>query len=183
MGNMFYRAIRAAMFRRRIYRESSEDPGTILKSLGLVAFSAISLSLGLMNVVEEGITQPELMSVVDRLIAVWLVIVVSLLGWIMWAAVVYLVGARFLGGNANYHQVLRVLGICYGPGFLFLFISVPVLGFFAFMGGLVWILVSGIIGIREVLQIDWIAAVLATTIGWALFAVILPFTIVLPNVN
>ncbi len=183
MANMLYRAIRAALLRREIYREAAADPETILKSLGIVILSAIALSLGLVNVVEDGITQPDLSlaSLGDRLVDVWLVVITILLGWILWALVVYLLGSKFLGGKAAYHQLLRVIGLCYGPGLLFLLIRAPAVGFYAFLLGLLWVLAAAVVGVKEVQETDWIAAALSTLFGWALFLVIMPFVLVIPN--
>ncbi len=185
MGNMLRMAIRAALLRREVHRHAAGDPEIILKSLGVVILSAIALSLGLLNVVEVGITQPDLTwsMLGERLITVWLVVITVLLGWVLWALVVYLLGSRFLGGKAVYHQLLRVIGLCYGPGALFLLIQAPGVGFFAAMLAALWILVAAVVGVKEMQQTDWTAAVLSTLFGWSLFLVIMPTFILLPNVD
>ena len=176
MGNMLRMAMRAALLRRDVARDAAADPETILKSLGVVLLSAIVLSLGLLNVVEEGITQPDLSwSVVgSRLIDVWLVLITMLLGWVLWSLVVYLLGSKFLGGKAVYHQVLRVIGLCYGPGVLFILVQVPNVSFIATPLAGLWVLVAAVVGVKEVQETDWVAAVLSTLLGWALFFVIMP---------
>lgn len=176
MGNMLRMAVRAALLRRDVAREAAGDPEIILKSLGVVLMAAIVLSLGLLNVVEEGMSQPDLSwsSLGSRLIDVWLVLITMLLGWVLWAFVVYLLGSRFLGGKAVYHQLLRVVGLCYGPGVLFLLVQVPDIGFITTALAGLWILIASIVGIKEVQETDWIAAVLSTVLGWSLFFVIMP---------
>ena len=176
---MLRMAFRAALLRRDVSRQAAGDPEIILKSLGVVILSAIALSLGLLNVVEEGITQPDLSwsLVRDRLTSVWLVLITMLLGWVLWALIVYLLGSRFLGGKAVYHQLLRVIGLCYGPGVLFLLVQVPNLGLVASALAGLWVLVAAVAGVKEVQETDWIAAVLSTLLGWAIFFVI--FVIVL----
>lgn len=173
---MLRMAMRAALLRRDVARDAAADPETILKSLGVVLLSAIVLSLGLLNVVEEGITQPDLSwSVVgSRLIDVWLVLITMLLGWVLWSLVVYLLGSKFLGGKAVYHQVLRVIGLCYGPGVLFILVQVPNVSFIATPLAGLWVLVAAVVGVKEVQETDWVAAVLSTLLGWALFFVIMP---------
>ena len=177
MGNMLRMAIWAALLRRDVSRQAAGDPEIILKSLGVVILSAIALSLGLLNVVgEEGVMQPDLSWPVlgDRLISVWLVLITMLLGWVLWALIVYLLGSRFLGGKAVYHQLLRVIGLCYGPGVLFLLIQIPDVGLFvAALAGL-WVLIAAVVGVKEVQETDWVAAVLSTLFGWSLFFVIMP---------
>lgn len=173
---MLRMAIRAALLRRDVSRQAAEDAEIILKSLGVVLLSAIALSLGLMNVVEEGITQPDLSWSLlgDRLISVWLVLITMLLGWVLWALVVYLLGSKFLGGKAVYHQLLRVIGLCYGPGVLFLLVQIPDIGFFATGLAGLWVMVAAAVGVKEIQETDWIAAVLSTLLGWSLFFVIMP---------
>ena len=173
---MLQMAMRAALLRRDVARDAAADPEIILKSLGVVLLSAIVLSLGILNVVEDGITQPDLSwSVVgDRLISVWLVLITMLLGWVLWALVVYLLGSKFLGGKAVYHQLLRVIGLCYGPGVLLIMVQVPNVGFIATPLAALWVLAAAVVGVKEVQQTDWIAAVLSTLLGWSLFFVIMP---------
>ena len=181
---MLRMAMRAALLRRDVARHAAEDPEIILKSMGVVLLSAIVLSLGLLNVVEGGITQPDLSwSVVgDRLIDVWLVLITMLLGWVLWALVVYVLGSKFLGGKAVYHQLLRVIGLCYGPGVLFLLIQAPGFGFIAAALAGLWVLIAAVVGIKEIQETDWIAAVLSTLLGWSLFFVIMP-SVLLANLG
>ena len=177
MGNMLRMAIWTALLRREVSRDAAGDPEIILKSLGVVILSAIALSLGLLNVVGvEGVMQPDLSWSVlgSRLIDVWLVMITMLLGWVLWALVVYLLGSRFLGGKAVYHQLLRVIGLCYGPGVLFLLIQIPDAGFFAGALAGLWVLAASVVGVKEIQETDWIAAVLSTLLGWSLFFVIMP---------
>ena len=183
MGEMVRRAIQAALLRRETYRQASEDPEAILKSLGIVVLAAILFGLGLMNVVVEGTRVPQIGSVVDRLISLWLVVVTTLLGWILWSFIVHLLGGKFLGGKATFQQTLRVLGVCYGPGALLIFVRLPGVGSYAVLMGLLWILVAGIVAMREVQRIDWVGAVLPTLIGWAIFLILMPALIVIPNVE
>ena len=178
-------AVRAALLRREVARQAADDPEVILKSLGVVLLSAIVLSLGLLNVVEEGITQPDLSWSLlgDRLITVWLVLITMLLGWVLWALIVYLLGSKFLGGKAVFHQLLRVIGLCYGPGVLLMLVQVPNAGLVATPIAGLWVLVAATAGVKEVQETDWIAAVLTTLLGWAIFFVIMPTFILSPNVG
>ena len=179
MGNMLRMAIRAALLRRDVSRQAAEDPEIILKSLGVVLLSAIVLSLGLLNVVEEGLTPPDLSWSLlgDRLISVWLVLITMLLGWVLWALIVYLLGSKFLGGKAAYHQLLRVIGLCYGPGVLFLLIQIPGFGLLAAALAGIWVLVASVVSVKEVQETDWLAAAQSTLLGWSLFFVIMPFVL------
>ena len=87
MGNMLYRAIRAALLRSDVYRQAAMEPESILKSLGIVILDVLSFSLGLASILDEGIAVPELSGLSGRLIDIWLVLVTTLLGWILWSAI------------------------------------------------------------------------------------------------
>ena len=176
MGNMLRMAFRAALLRRDVARDAAADPEIILKSLGVVLLSAIVLSLGLLNIVgEEGVIRPDLSwsALGSRLIDVWLVLITMMLGWVLWALMVYLLGSKFLGGKAAYHQLLRVIGLCYGPGVLFILVQVPNISFIAMSLAGLWVLVAAVVGVKEVQETDWIAAALSTVLGWSLFFVIM----------
>jgi hypothetical protein len=168
------RAVRAALLRREVFRRTANDPEAILPALGVVVAAAMMLGLGLMNVVFEGTKTPEVAGIADRLFRMWMVVATMTVGWVLWGVAVHLLGGKFLGGKATFREVLRVLGICYGPGVLGLFVQVPGLGFTVYFVGQLWVLIAGIVASHEIQRTDWSAAILSTTLGWALFLVILP---------
>ncbi len=172
MLEMLRRALSAALLRREAHRRTAEEPGAILPALGTVVLAAMLFGLGLMNVVVAGTRTPEVAGMTDRLVNMWVVVVTALVGWVLWGLAVHLLGGRFLGGAATFRQTLRVLGTCYGPGVLGLFVHVPVVGQPAHLIGLLWVLVAGIVAAHEVQRTDWAAAVLSTAFGWALFVVV-----------
>ena len=59
-----------------------------------------------------------------------------------------------------------------------LFVRVPQVGIYVYYIGLLWILVAGVVAVREVEQTDWIAAALSTLFGWAVFLWLLPVLVV-----
>jgi hypothetical protein len=97
-------------------------------------------------------------------------IVGAYLGWAVWSAVTYYVGT-WLGGTATWGEMLRTIGFAQSPG-VFL-----VLGIIPFFGGLVrlvvavWMLVAGIIAIRQALDFDTTKAVITAVIGFVLYIV------------
>ena len=178
---MLSRAIRAALLNRRIYREVADDPEAILSALGIVALVGIAMALGRSGVLVGVTAAPiEVGSFVDRLLEIWLAVMTMMVSWILWAVVIYLLGTRFLGGGAGYRQLIRILGIIYGPGILFLLIPVPFVGGAAFAIGALWVLVAGVVAVREVQQVDWVSAGLSTIVGWFLCLLVLPSVLLGP---
>ena len=182
MGNMLYRAIRAALLRSDVYRQAAMEPESILKSLGIVILSGLSFSLGLASVLDEGIAVPELSGLSGRLIDIWLVLVTTLLGWILWSAIGFFICKKLFKLESTFHQVLRALGICYGPGFLAI-MPVMLVGLSAFIIGAFWTLLAGIFAIKEIQGTDLFSALLSLLLGWALFVVIMPYILLSPLSN
>ena len=98
----------------------------------------------------------------------------SLVGWVIWAGVTYLIGDKMLGGTATWGELLRALGYAQAPGVLLVFGILPgVGGLLAFVVG-IWTLVAGIVGIREALDFSTGKALLTAVLGWiALFVPVL----------
>ncbi len=178
---MFVRAVRAALLTRGIYSQAGNDPMAILHATGIVILAGMSLGLGLTGgLVETPEREVDLSQIEDRLVWMWVVLMITLVGWIVWAAVTYLAGSRFLAGGAGFRKVLRALGIVYGPAVLLVFLQVPILGNVVTWVGYSWILVAGIVAIHEVQDIDWLGAVLATTPGWFIGFIVLPAPVLEP---
>ena len=167
------RGWRAARLDRSVYREARNDPGLVLHAVGLVVVAGISLSVGLMSVLDlEAEAQRDVIGIVDRLIGTWLGVFTMVLGWALWGGIVYLLVGRFLGGKANYNESLRVLGLCYGPGLLLSFPG-DVGSILAFVGSL-WVLVAAVVAVRAAHEIDWVGAIFPTILGWFICFFFLP---------
>lgn len=87
-------------------------------------------------------------------------------GWAVWSGVTYLVGSRLFHGTGDWGELLRVIGFAYAPGVLWVFGFIPVFG--TLIRGIVaiWILVAGIIAIRQALDFSTGRAILTAAIGW-----------------
>ena len=172
---MFARAIRAALLRRKLYHEVREDPEAILNALGIVVLVGMAIGFSRMGVLVGGTADPtDLGSLADRAIGMWLVVMTTLVGWVLWTGVVYLLVTKFLGGGADFRLVLRSLGFGYAPGVLLALGPVPVIGDPLFFVGLLWVLVAGVVAVHEPQEADWLGSFLATFLGWFLCFLLLP---------
>ena len=175
MRAMLSQAIKAARLNRAVYGGLKDDVDAILHALGAVILAGMAVGLGLMGVVVDLVEQPgELGSVVDRLLGLWIAIMAMLVGWIVWAAIIYVLGSRFLGGRAGYRIILRGLGICYGPAVLLILLTVPLVGNPASLIGAVWVLAAAVVATHEIQRMDWVGAILATAPGWLIAFLVLP---------
>jgi hypothetical protein len=99
-------------------------------------------------------------------------IVAALLGWASWASITYFLGTRFFGGTATWGELARTLGFAQSPGVLMVLGIVPGLGWLIRLLVGIWMLVAGIIAIRQALDIDTGKAVLVALAGWAVYLVL-----------
>lgn len=100
--------------------------------------------------------------------------VVSLLGWLIWAGVTYLIGDKLFGGTATWGELLRALGFAQAPGVLMVFAFLPLGGLLAFVVG-VWTLAAGLVAIREALDFSTLKALGTAFLGW--LALVIPLAL------
>jgi hypothetical protein len=103
-------------------------------------------------------------------------VISALLGWLLWAGITYVIGAKLFGGTATWGELLRTIGFAQTPGVLHVLGIVPVLGGIVHFGVAIWVLIAGIIAIRQALDISTGKAILTAVLGW--LAIIVPVAIV-----
>ena len=92
--------------------------------------------------------------------------VTAILGWLLWSAVAYLIGDKLLGGTATWGELLRTVGFAQSPGVLMIFGIIPVLGGIVRAVVGVWLLVAGIVAIRQALDFSTGKAIVTAFLGW-----------------
>jgi hypothetical protein len=90
----------------------------------------------------------------------------ALLGWVVWAGVTLFIGTKLFGGTANWGEMLRTLGFASAPGILLLLAAIPLIGLAVNLVVPLWMLVAGIVAIRQALDFTTGKAVLTAVIGW-----------------
>jgi hypothetical protein len=155
-GSLTRRAIGAATLDIATYEEVEADTHATMQAATVVALAAIARAIGASDDGSSGI--------IGALIG-------ALAGWAIWAGLTYIIGAKVFHGTANWGELARTLGFAQAPGFLYL------LGVISIVGGLfewligVWILVTGIIAIRQALDITTGKAIITAIIGWAVVVI------------
>lgn len=99
-------------------------------------------------------------------------VLTSIIGWIAWSAVVYFVGTNFFGGTADIGEMLRVIGFAQVPQALNLLAFIPVIGSIVGFAALVWALITGVIGVRQGLDVSTGTAVIVMIIGAITYAIV-----------
>ena len=156
-GDLVQRMLGAATLNIDTFEEVEADETATMQAAAVVAMVAVASAVGGVN---------------DGTTSIILAPVAQIIGWLIWAGVTYLIGDKIFGGTATWGELLRTLGFAQSPGLLYLFAIFP------FVGGLVrfvvgiWMLVAGIIAIRQALDFSTGKAVLTALVGW--LAMIIP---------
>jgi hypothetical protein len=90
----------------------------------------------------------------------------AVLGWLLWAAVTYIIGDKLLGGTATWGELLRTIGFAQSPGVLMIFGIIPFLGWPIRAIVAIWLLIAGIVAIRQALDFSTGKAVVTALLGW-----------------
>jgi hypothetical protein len=82
-------------------------------------------------------------------------VVAGLIGWVIWAWLIYLIGTRWLpepDTRSDTGELLRVIGFAASPGILRVVGVVPFLATLAMAVTAVWTLVAVVVGVRQALD-------------------------------
>src|SRR5262245_2917906 len=100
----------------------------------------------------------------------------ALIGWVMWAAVTWVIGSKLLPEpqtRTDMGELLRVIGYAYAPNLFSFFAFVPFIGVIVSTIVAFWVLAATILAVRQALDYEntW-RAVAVVLIGWLIFVVI-----------
>ena len=152
----------AALLHIDTYEEVEADHTATGQAAGVVALVAVAQAVGSVGEGGSGILSGAIS---------------ALLGWLLWAGLTYLIGAKLLGGTATWGELLRTIGFAQTPGVLHVLGSIPVLGGIIRFGVAIWVLIAGIIAIRQALDVGTGKAILTAALGW--LVIVLPLAILM----
>ena len=92
--------------------------------------------------------------------------ITAVIGWLLWAAVTYVIGDKLLGGTATWGELLRTIGFAQSPGVFLIFGIIPILGGLVRLVVAIWLLFAGVIAIRQALDFSTGKALLTAFLGW-----------------
>jgi len=134
------RMIRAARLDPELYAEVEADETSVGQAASVVLLATFAGGIHLPGA-------PFAMLTIGLLAA--------LLGWLVFAYVIYLVGAKMLpepGTNANFGALLRAVGFANAPGVVKLLGIVPELRGLVFFVAWVWVFVATVTAVRHALS-------------------------------
>lgn len=160
------RMIRAIKLQSALYEEVEADKSANTQAGLVIIIVSIAAAIG------AGLAS---LSGGGLLAAVW-GLVTALLGWLLWALVVYIIGAKLMKGKetqSNWGEVARTVGFANSAGIFRIFAFIPVLGWIISVVAWIWILIAGIIGIRAALDFSTARAVITVVIGWLVYVALM----------
>jgi hypothetical protein len=143
MATLVERAIGAARLDLATYEEVEHDPDALGQAMTVVVVAALASGLG--SAAQQG------MGVLGLVVGAG----ASLLGWFVWAGIVYVVGTKLLPApdtKADLGQLLRTTGFSAAPGVLGVAGIVPVLGIVVVAVASLWQLVTMVVAVRQALD-------------------------------
>jgi hypothetical protein len=140
MATLIERAIGAARLDVATYEEVEHDPSALGQAMAVVVVAAIASGIG---------------SARQGLLGLAVGALASLVGWFVWAGLVYLVGTRLLPApdtKADLSQLLRTTGFSAAPGVLAAGGVVPGIGMIVVAVAGLWQLATMVVAVRQALD-------------------------------
>jgi hypothetical protein len=156
-GDLVQRMLGAATLDINTYEEVEADETATMQAAAVVAMVAVASAIGGAG---GGAT------------SILVAPIAQIIGWLIWAAVTYIIGDKLFGGTATWGELLRTLGFAQAPGLLYVIAILPILGGMVRLVVGIWMLVAGIIAIRQALDFGTGKAILTAVVGW--LAMIIP---------
>jgi hypothetical protein len=140
MNPFLDRMIRAARLDAQLYEEVESDAAAMSQAVGVVLLASVAAGIGMGG-----------LSLGDVLFAA----IGALIGWVIWAALTYVIGTRLLPEpqtEADIPQMLRTLGFASSPGIIRILGVVPGLMWITFTVASIWMLIAMVIAVRQALD-------------------------------
>jgi hypothetical protein len=156
MADLMSRIIRAARLDASLYEEVEADRSAIGQAVAVVVLSSLAAGIGAIGQIGlAGLLTGTLM---------------SLLGWVIWAWLIYMIGTKMLPEpqtRSDTGELLRTIGFSSSPGLIRVVGIIPGMAVLVQIVAQIWMLVAMVIAVRQALDYSstW-RAVWVCVIGW-----------------
>jgi hypothetical protein len=102
-------------------------------------------------------------------------IVASLLGWLAWSFLTWLLGTTVFKGpetKSSWGETMRTIGFAYSPGVFRFFSFIPFIGPVIAFAAMVWSLIAGVIAVRQALDFSTGRAIATCIVGWIIYVIV-----------
>lgn len=164
------RIVGAAKLSIATYEEVEADTTATGQAMGVVLLASVAAGIGSVGLGAGGLSN------------IVLGAIGSLIGWVIWAFMTYVIGTRLLPEpqtRADMGQLLRTLGFAQSPSLARVFVAIPVVGPLVLVFVSLWMLIAMVIAVRQALDYSstW-RAVGVVAIGWVI-AIAIPAILIL----
>ncbi len=171
MASFMQRVIGAAKLDVSTYEEVEADHGALGQALAVVVLASVASGVGAaMSAGEEG------GGVAVLVVASIAYTFLALIGWVVWAIVTYIVGAKILpeaDTQTNIPELMRTTGFAQAPGIARVLSGIPVVGWLVSFAVWIWMLIAFVIAVRQALDYKSTGrAIIVCAIGWVVNFVI-----------
>ncbi len=161
MASFVDRVLGAARLDVRTYEEVEADTSATPQAMGVVALAALASGVGVAGAGGAG---------------AFATVVGGLVGWVVWAALIWLVGTKLLPEpqtRADVGQLLRTVGFAASPALLLVLRILPLVGGLIPFVIWIWQLATTVVAVRQALDYKSTGrAVAVCLIGWIVYVVV-----------
>jgi hypothetical protein len=152
---MLQRMLRAARLDSSLYEEVEANPQYMREAFFVVLLAALAGAIGsALDYGARGVVAPILGAIV---------------GWVIWSAITLFIGTTITKGpetRSDMGEMLRTLGYAHSPLLLSVFSFLPGVGALIQSIAQFWMLVAGVVAIRQALDFTTGRAILTVFLGW-----------------
>lgn len=172
------RMFRAAMLDPLVFDEVKEDRESMAQAVQVIL---IVLIIGIVSTIVQNVFGPDdSLAQTNLSSSLGTSAATTVLGWLLWAFLAYLIGSGVFGGAATYVEMLRTLAFAQSP-IVITILTVPLMlvptagpilaGLLGFAAA-VWVLVASVVATRQALGISTGKATITTVIAAIVLIVI-----------
>jgi hypothetical protein len=144
----------AALLDVSVYEELEHDPSATTQAAAVVAMTAAAQAVGASG------SGPG--SIVGAALG-------ALIGWLAWAGITFLIGSKLFSGTATWGELLRTLGFAQSPNVFAVLAFLPLVGWAIEAALVFWVVVAGVVAIRQALDFGTGRAILTALLGGLVF--------------
>ncbi len=152
------RMIGASRLDISVYDEVESNPDATKEAFLAVLLVAISNGIGMVGI--------------SGSLGIITGVVSSIIAWVLWSVIIYLIGVRGFGHSSDLGELLRCLGFAYSPGVLNIFMLLPFVGFLVPYVTSIWLFLTFIVAIRQALDCETSRAILVSVLGFLAYLII-----------
>lgn len=156
--HLIRRMIGASKLDINVYDEVETNPDATKDAFLAVLIVAIGNGIGMISI--SGLT------------GILTGLIFSILAWVLWSLIIYVIGVKGFGHSSDLGELLRCLGFAYSPGVLNIFIILPFIGDFVPYITSIWVFVTFVVAIRQALDCETPRAILISVLGFLAYIII-----------